>query len=103
VRREGRQLLWMVDPMHGNSRVEGGLKVRRFDDIMAETRSFFAIAKAEGIHPAGLHLEMSPDNVTECIGGAGPDDAAGMGLNFQSLCDPRLNAAQAEQLVASLA
>ena len=46
---------------------------------------------------------MSPDDVTECIGGRGPDDTAGMGLNFQSLCDPRLNAAQAEQLVASLA
>lgn len=103
VRREGRKLLWMVDPMHGNSRIEGDRKVRRFDDIMAETRSFLAIAKAEGIHPAGLHLEMSPDNVTECIGTAGPDDTAGMGLNFQSLCDPRLNATQAEQLVASLA
>ncbi len=103
VRREGRQLLWMVDPMHGNSRIEGKLKVRRFDDILAETKAFFAIAHAEGVHPAGLHLEMSPDNVTECIGGAGPDDAAGMGLNFQSLCDPRLNAAQAEQLVSSLA
>ena len=103
VRREGRNLLWMIDPMHGNSRIEGDLKVRRFDDIMAETRSFFAIAHGEGVHPAGLHIEMSPDNVTECIGGAGPDDAAGMGLNFQSLCDPRLNAAQAAQLVAMVA
>ena len=103
VRREGRHLLWMIDPMHGNSRIEGNLKVRRFDDIMAETRAFFAIARAEGIHPAGLHLEMSPDDVTECIGPSGPDDAAGMGLNFQSLCDPRLNAAQAAQLVAMVA
>ena len=103
VRREGRNLLWMVDPMHGNSRIENDLKIRRFDDIAAETQSFFAIAKAEGVHPAGLHLEMSPDNVTECIGDAGPDDAAGMGLNFQSLCDPRLNAAQAEQLVRMVA
>ncbi len=103
VRREGRELLWMIDPMHGNSRIENNLKVRLFDDILAETRSFFAIAKAEGVRPAGLHLEMSPDNVTECIGVAGPDDSAGMGLNFQSLCDPRLNAAQAEQLVAVVA
>ena len=103
VRREGRQLLWMIDPMHGNSRVEGDRKVRRLDDILSETRAFFDIAKAEGIHPAGLHLEMSPDDVTECIGTAGPDDAAGMGLNFQSPCDPRLNAAQAEQLVAMVA
>ena len=103
VRREGRQLLWMIDPMHGNSRIEGERKVRRLHDIMAETRAFFEIAKAEGVHPAGLHLEMSPDNVTECIGDAGPDDAAGMSINFQSLCDPRLNAAQAEQLVRMVA
>ncbi len=103
VQRGGRNLLWMIDPMHGNSQIEGNLKVRRFDDIMAETRSFFAIGKAEGVYPAGLHLEMSPDNVTECIGTAGPDDAAGMGLNFQSLCDPRLNAAQAGELVAMVA
>jgi 3-deoxy-7-phosphoheptulonate synthase len=103
ARREGRSLLWMVDPMHGNSRIESDRKVRRFADIIAETEAFFAIAEAEGIHPAGLHVEMSPDNVTECIGDAGPDDAAGMGLNFQSLCDPRLNAAQAEQLVRMVA
>ena len=51
------------------------------------------------MNPAGVHLEMSPDDVTECIGDAGPDDAAGMAINFHSLCDPRLNAAQAEQLV----
>lgn len=103
VRREGRQLLWMIDPMHGNSRVEGDRKGRRLDDILAETRSFFAIAAAEGVQPAGLHLEMSPDDVTECIGSPGPGSAAEMGLNFQSLCDPRLNAAQAEQLVRMVA
>ena len=103
ARRNGRHLLWMTDPMHGNSRIEGNRKVRRLDDIMAEARAFFAIAKAEGVRPAGLHLEMSPDDVTECIGSAGPDSAAGMGLNFQSLCDPRLNGAQAEQLVRMVA
>lgn len=103
VRREGRELLWMIDPMHGNSRIEDQRKVRRLADIKAETRAFFEIAKAEGAHPAGLHLEMSPDDVTECIGDAGPDDAAGMAINFQSLCDPRLNAAQAEQLVRMVA
>ncbi|MEO5578713.1 MAG: 3-deoxy-7-phosphoheptulonate synthase, partial [Sphingomicrobium sp.] len=100
---EGRHVLWMTDPMHGNSRVEGSQKVRRFDDILAEAGAFFAIANAEGVHPAGLHLEMSPDDVTECIGASGPDNAAGMAINFQSLCDPRLNAAQAEQLVRMVA
>lgn len=103
AQREGRQLLWMLDPMHGNGRIEQGLKVRSFADILTETEKFFAIARAEGIHPAGVHLEMSPDDVTECIGDSGPDDAAGMAINFQSLCDPRLNAAQAEQLVRMVA
>ena len=103
ARREGRRVLWMTDPMHGNSRIEGARKVRRFDDILAEARAFFAIAQAEGVHPAGLHLEMSPKDVTECIGASGPANAAGMGHNFQSLCDPRLNAAQAEQLVRMVA
>ena len=103
ARREGRRVLWMIDPMHGNSRIEGARKVRRFDDILAEARAFFAIAQAEGVHPAGLHLEMSPDDVTECIGASGPANADGMAINFQSLCDPRLNAAQAEQLVRMVA
>ena len=103
ARRDGRQVLWMTDPMHGNSRIEGARKVRRFDDIVAEARDFFAIATAEGVRPAGLHLEMSPDDVTECIGASGPDNAEGMAINFQSLCDPRLNAAQAEQLVRMVA
>ncbi|MCY7281422.1 MAG: 3-deoxy-7-phosphoheptulonate synthase [Sphingomonas bacterium] len=103
ARRKGRRVLWMTDPMHGNSRIEGARKVRMFDDILAEARAFFAIAKAEGVHPAGFHLEMSPADVTECIGASGPDDAAGMAINFQSLCDPRLNAAQAEQLVRMVA
>ena len=103
AQREGRHVLWMTDPMHGNSRIEGALKVRRLEDILAEARAFFAIANGEGVHPTGLHLEMSPDDVSECIGTSGPDDAAGMAINFQSLCDPRLNAAQAEQLVRMVA
>jgi 3-deoxy-7-phosphoheptulonate synthase len=103
VQREGRNLLWMIDPMHGNGGIEGEIKVRRVEDIRAEARAFFAIARAEGVHPSGLHLEMSPDAVTECIGDSGPASAAEMAINFQSLCDPRLNAAQAEQLVRMVA
>ena len=103
ARREGREMLWMIDPMHGNTEIEEDLKVRRVEDIRAEARAFFAIADAEGVHPAGLHLEMSPDAVTECIGASGPASAADMAINFQSLCDPRLNAAQAEQLVRMVA
>ncbi len=103
TQREGRRVLWMIDPMHGNGRLEGSRKVRRFDDILAETRDFFAIARAMDVHPAGLHLEMSPDDVTECVGRGGPDSADGMGHNFQSLCDPRLNAGQAEEVVRMVA
>lgn len=102
-RREGRRVLWMSDPMHGNSRIEDGRKVRTLADILAETRMFFSIAASERVRPAGLHLEMSPDDVSECIGPGGPGNFAEMGLNFQSLCDPRLNAVQAEQVVRAAA
>ena len=100
TQREGRRVLWMIDPMHGNGRIEGSRKVRRVSDMLTETRAFFAIARASGVHPAGLHLEMSAEDVVECVG---PDDAAGVGQNFQSLCDPRLNAGQAAELVLLVA
>jgi len=103
TKRDGRRVAWMIDPMHGNGRIEGARKVRRIDDIIAETRSFFAIAREVGVHPAGLHLEMSPDDVTECVGRGGPGDVDGMAINFQSLCDPRLNPAQAAELVRMVA
>ncbi|MEO7814961.1 MAG: 3-deoxy-7-phosphoheptulonate synthase, partial [Sphingomicrobium sp.] len=96
TKREGRRVLWMIDPMHGNGRIEDGRKVRRVSDMLAETRAFFAIARASGVHPAGLHLEMSADEISECVGA---DEAASVGHNFQSLCDPRLNAGQAAELV----
>ena len=96
TRRECRRVLWMIDPMHGNGRIEGSRKVRRVSDMLAETRAFFAIARASGVHPAGLHLEMSAEDVSECLGS---DEAASTGHSFQSLCDPRLNAGQAAELV----
>ncbi len=102
TQRDGRRVLWMIDPMHGNGRIEGARKVRRLSDMLTETCAFFAIARANGVHPAGLHLEMSAEDVVECVG---RDDAAGASHNFQSLCDPRLNAGQAAEvlrLVASL-
>ena len=97
---EGRRVLWMIDPMHGNGRIQGSRKVRWMDDMAAETRAFFAIAQAQGVHPAGLHLEMSADDIVECDG---PDEGSGEGHNFQSLCDPRLNAGQAALLVRTAA
>ena len=100
TKREGRRVLWMIDPMHGNGRVEGSRKVRRVDDMLAETRAFFAIARSGGVRPAGLHLEMSAEDVNECVG---PDDAVGVGYASQSLCDPRLNPGQAAELVKLVA
>ncbi|WP_343345110.1 3-deoxy-7-phosphoheptulonate synthase [Sphingomicrobium sp. XHP0239] len=98
-----RSLVWIVDPMHGNTVMESGRKVRHYDAILAETRAFMAIARAEGIVPGGVHLEMSPDAVTECIGGGGPVSAAALDRAYRTACDPRLNGAQAERLVADMA
>ena len=95
--------MWMIDPMHGNTEVEGGRKVRRLDDILAETRAFFVIARAEGVHPGGVHLEMSAEPVTECLGPAGPASIAEMEVNYRSPCDPRLNAEQAIGLAREIA
>ena len=99
----GRNLVWIVDPMHGNTVVEGGRKVRHYDAILSETAAFMRIARDEGVVPGGIHLEMSPDAVTECIGGGGPGDAAALDRAYRTACDPRLNGAQAERLVADMA
>lgn len=99
TKREGRRVLWMTDPMHGNGRIEHGRKVRRMSDMLAELRAFFAIARANDVHPAGLHLEMTPADVTECIA----DDAADGGQAFEGVCDPRLNPAQAEAMARCVA
>ena len=71
TRSEGRNVVWAIDPMHGNTRkANNGYKTRPFDRILAEVKSFIEIAQAEGVHPGGVHLEMTGQNVTECLGGA---------------------------------
>src|SRR6201996_4092466 len=71
TRREGRNAVWAIDPMHGNTLVaNNGYKTRPFDRILSEVKSFIEIAEAEGVHPGGVHLEMTGQNVTECLGGA---------------------------------
>ena len=99
----GRHLAWIVDPMHGNTVVEGGRKVRHFDAILAETRAFMRICRAEGVAPGGVHLEMSPDPVTECIGGGGPETLEALDRAYRTACDPRLNGGQAMALVEAMA
>jgi 3-deoxy-7-phosphoheptulonate synthase len=99
----GHPVIWTVDPMHGNTTMTGKRKVRRLPDILAELDAFFAIARAEGIHGGGVHLEMSALDVTECIGGRGPSSIDELDKNWLTACDPRLNRAQAIDLAAHVA
>ncbi|HEU4956560.1 MAG TPA: 3-deoxy-7-phosphoheptulonate synthase [Sphingomicrobium sp.] len=98
-----RQVVWTIDPMHGNTSMTGKRKVRRLPDIMNEIDSFFAIARTEGVHGAGVHLEMSALDVTECLGGRGPASIDELEKNWLTACDPRLNRAQAIDLAAHIA
>jgi len=97
VASAGKRVLWVADPMHGNGRVlEGGLKTRRFDDILAELEASFAIHKTKGTHLGGAHFELTGDDVTECIGGGLKE--ADLDRNYASACDPRLNYRQALEM-----
>ena len=103
VKAFGRDIIWAVDPMHGNTTMSGRRKVRRLPDILAEIDAFFAIARAEGVHAGGLHLEMSALDVTECLGGRGPSSIDELEKNWLTACDPRLNRTQAIDLSAHVA
>ncbi|TBW40899.1 3-deoxy-7-phosphoheptulonate synthase class II [Siculibacillus lacustris] len=99
VAREGRNVVWSCDPMHGNGITStSGHKTRPFDKILSEVQSFFEIHRAEGSWAGGVHLEMTGKNVTECIGGAVAIQEADLGQQYDTACDPRLNAAQALEL-----
>ncbi|MFN3674107.1 MAG: 3-deoxy-7-phosphoheptulonate synthase, partial [Bosea sp. (in: a-proteobacteria)] len=105
TKREGRNVVWSCDPMHGNTVKAGNYKTRPFDLIMAEVKNFFAVHQAEGTHAGGLHLEMTGKNVTECTGGARGMTDADLNDRYHTFCDPRLNAEQALEvafLVAEL-
>ncbi|HEX3918776.1 MAG TPA: 3-deoxy-7-phosphoheptulonate synthase class II [Caulobacteraceae bacterium] len=99
TRREGRRVVWAIDPMHGNTLVaNNGYKTRPFDRILSEVKSFIEIAESEGVHPGGVHLEMTGQNVTECIGGARALSEGDLADRYHTHCDPRLNADQALEL-----
>jgi 3-deoxy-7-phosphoheptulonate synthase len=106
VTREGRKVLWVCDPMHGNTiKTASGYKTRPTDRIASEVRSFFAVHRAEGTHAGGVHLEMTGKNVTECTGGARAISESDLRDRYHTYCDPRLNAEQAIEvafLVAEL-
>jgi 3-deoxy-7-phosphoheptulonate synthase len=98
-----RPVIWTIDPMHGNTSMTARRKVRRLPDILAEIEAFFSIAKAEGVHGGGVHLEMSALDVTECLGGRGPASIEELDKNWLTACDPRLNRAQAIDLATHIA
>ncbi len=99
VKAEGRHVVWICDPMHGNTEKSStGYKTRRFDNVFSEVRDFFAVHRAEGTHAGGVHFEMTGQDVTECIGGADQITAEDLSSRYHTACDPRLNANQALEL-----
>jgi len=103
VQRAGRNVVWLCDPMHGNTVTANGYKTRHFDSILAEVRRFFDVHGAEGTWPGGVHVEMTGQDVTECIGGAHRLTAADLSANYATFCDPRLNAGQSLELAFLIA
>ncbi|MDE2437686.1 MAG: 3-deoxy-7-phosphoheptulonate synthase, partial [Sphingomonadales bacterium] len=104
VAREGHSVVWSCDPMHGNViKAESGYKTRPFDRILREVRGFFAVHRAEGTHAGGIHIEMTGQDVTECVGGAVAISDAALADRYHTHCDPRLNAAQSIELAFLLA
>jgi 3-deoxy-7-phosphoheptulonate synthase len=103
VRKAGRNVVWICDPMHGNGVKAGAYKTRSFDAILAEVRGFFDCHAAEGTIPAGVHVEMTGQNVTECLGGAHKLMEADLARNYATFCDPRLNAEQSLELAFLIA
>lgn len=104
IKEEGRSVIWSCDPMHGNTiKANSGFKTRRFDHILNEVKGFFAVHRAEGTHPGGVHFEMTGSNVTECVGGAHDIKDEDLSSRYHTHCDPRLNANQALELAFLIA
>lgn len=104
MKEEGFHIVWICDPMHGNTYISNGAKkTRNFDDILKEMKSFCRIHQAEGTIAGGVHLELTGDNVTECIGGSRDITADDLNYNYLTSCDPRLNAEQAVEFAFEIA
>ncbi|HEU0216974.1 MAG TPA: 3-deoxy-7-phosphoheptulonate synthase class II, partial [Stellaceae bacterium] len=104
VEREGKKVVWCIDPMHGNTTTAAnGLKTRHFDAILSELHAAFAVHLAEGTHAGGVHFELTGQNVTECLGGAQEISEEVLGHRYLTHCDPRLNASQALELAFEIA
>ncbi|MFT6349670.1 MAG: 3-deoxy-7-phosphoheptulonate synthase [Psychromonas sp.] len=104
IEREGKNVVWSSDPMHGNTiKAPNGYKTRRVNDILREVQQFFQIHKAEGSYAGGVHFEMTGRNVTECVGGAFQITEHDLAQRYHTYCDPRLNADQALELAFLIA
>ncbi len=104
VTKEGRAVVWSCDPMHGNTlKTASGYKTRPFDRIVSEVRAFTSILPTEGAYPGGVHVEMTGQQVTECLGGAAALKEEDLSSRYHTHCDPRLNGAQAIDLAFMIA
>jgi 3-deoxy-7-phosphoheptulonate synthase len=99
VTKSGAKVLWVCDPMHGNTfESSTGYKTRQFEDVMDEVKGFFEVHKGLGTHPGGVHIELTGDDVTECLGGGAKISAADLATRYETACDPRLNHTQSLEL-----
>ena len=99
VKKEGRNIVWSCDPMHGNTiKSDSGFKTRPFNKVLKEVQQFFEINRGEGTYPGGIHVEMTGKDVTECTGGVLPVEDNELSNRYHTACDPRLNASQALEM-----
>jgi len=104
IKSAGHRVLWICDPMHGNTKsLASGIKTRPFKDILSEVEQSFAIHKASGSHLGGVHLELTGEDVTECLGGARDLSETDLERAYKSTVDPRLNYEQSLELALKIA
>ncbi|MEZ5380586.1 MAG: 3-deoxy-7-phosphoheptulonate synthase class II [Microthrixaceae bacterium] len=104
VHASGHPVIWATDPMHGNTfTAPSGRKTRHFDAVEAEIKGFFDVHRQLGTWPGGIHVELTGDNVTECLGGSDDLSDEHLGLRYETMCDPRLNARQSVDLAFRVA
>ena len=104
VKKAGHPVVWVCDPMHGNTfSTENGHKTRHFDDVLKELTGFFEAHEKVGTYPGGVHLELTGDDVTECLGGGAQLDAEDLSKRYETMCDPRLNGSQSIDIAFRIA
>ena len=100
VTKAQRKVTWVCDPMHGNGVTRNGKKTRLIEDIIDEINTFFQIHREKGTIPGGIHLEMTANDVTECLGGKYVETSSDfLSKKYETLCDPRLNLVQTVEVI----